>query len=58
VGTFAQLAALWHPNPEELGLQVVSALDGLQLNWLRDPHLDLVEQWRIWATNYLGGFLA
>jgi len=57
VETFAQLAALWHPNPGELGLQVVCALDGLQLNWLRDPHLDLVEQWRTWAANYLGSFL-
>jgi AcrR family transcriptional regulator len=57
VETFAQLAAPWHPAPEELSLQVVCALDGLQLNWLRDPQLDLVQQWRTWAANYLGSFL-
>jgi AcrR family transcriptional regulator len=56
VETFAQLAALWHPNPEELGLQVVSALDGLQLNWLRDPQLDLAQLWRTWAANYFSSF--
>jgi hypothetical protein len=58
VATFAELAAQWHPRPQEVALQVVCALDGLQLNWLRDPHLDLVQQWRIWAASYFQGFLA
>jgi AcrR family transcriptional regulator len=58
VATFAELAAQWHPRPQEVGLQVVCALDGLQLNWLRDPHLDLVQQWRIWAASYFQGFVA
>jgi hypothetical protein len=49
VATLAELAEGWHPNPRQLGLQTVSLLDGLQLNWLRDPRIDLVEQWQIWA---------
>jgi AcrR family transcriptional regulator len=53
VATLAELAQGWHPNPRQLGLQTVSFLDGLQLNWLRDPRIDLVEQWRIWAADVL-----
>jgi AcrR family transcriptional regulator len=57
VSAFAELAAQWHPEPEEMALQVVCALDGLQLNWLRDPQVDLVREWRVWAANYFRGFL-
>jgi AcrR family transcriptional regulator len=57
VGTFAELAARWHPRPEEMALQVLCVLDGLQLNWLREPHLDLVQQWQVWAASYFQGFL-
>ncbi|OLR92856.1 TetR family transcriptional regulator [Actinokineospora bangkokensis] len=38
-----------HPDPARLALQVVSAMDGLQVQWLRDPgdgpRCDLVAEW-------------
>lgn len=52
IDAFASLAQSWHPDPQQLGFQVLCALDGLQINWLRDPDLDLLEQWRVWAKHY------
>jgi len=54
VTILAELAGDWHPDPRRLGLQTVSFLDGLQLNWLRDPRIDLVAQWRSWAADVFG----
>ena len=36
----------WHPNPERFAIEVIAVLDGLQISWLREPHLDLFELWR------------
>ncbi|WP_341977790.1 helix-turn-helix domain-containing protein [Microbacterium sp. LWO13-1.2] len=36
----------WHPRPEEFAIEVIAILDGLQISWLREPHLDLFELWR------------
>lgn len=35
-----------HPEPTRLARQVLAAMDGIQLRWLRDlPNLSLVEEW-------------
>ncbi|MFI7708907.1 TetR/AcrR family transcriptional regulator [Nonomuraea sp. NPDC049480] len=54
IATLAERAEAWHPEPEQLALQTISVLDGLQLHWLRDPTIDLVQQWRTWAAGTLG----
>lgn len=54
IATLAELADGWHPDPDQLALQTVCFLDGLQLNWLRDPEIDMVRQWRDWAFGVLG----
>jgi AcrR family transcriptional regulator len=57
VDAISALARQWHQDPTELAIQVVSALDGLQLNWLREPSIDLVKQWSIWASHYFAAQL-
>jgi AcrR family transcriptional regulator len=43
---FVPILALEYSQPEELIGQVVSIVDGLQLNWLRDPDsFDLRDRW-------------
>lgn len=39
------LLSPWHPSPDAVALQILSAMDGLQLNWLRTPTIDLVAEW-------------
>lgn len=36
----------WHSDPDLYAVEVLGALDGLQLQWLRDPELDLFQLWR------------
>lgn len=36
----------WHPRPEDFAIEVIAILDGLQISWLREPHLDLFDLWR------------
>ncbi|KQR23835.1 hypothetical protein ASF79_00810 [Agreia sp. Leaf335] len=43
---FASSIGSWHPNPEKFAIEVIAVLDGLQISWLREPHLDLFELWR------------
>ena len=33
-------AETWHPDPDGFAIEVLSFMDGLQLNWLRDPTID------------------
>jgi AcrR family transcriptional regulator len=54
VDTLAELADVWHPEPNQLALQTVCFLDGLQLHWLRDPEIDMSHHWRAWATDAFG----
>jgi len=35
----------WAEDPEMLAVELLGRMDGLQLQWLRDPSLDLVELW-------------
>jgi AcrR family transcriptional regulator len=54
VATLAALADGWHPDPVQLALQTICVMEGLQLNWLHNPRIDMVRQWRIWAALMLG----
>ncbi|MEV6349246.1 helix-turn-helix domain-containing protein [Actinoplanes sp. NPDC051851] len=46
IATFASLAEGRVADPETLGRQVMALMDGLQIQWLRDPErLDLVAAW-------------
>lgn len=36
-----QGASPWHPDPDAFAIEVLSFMDGLQLNWLRDPTINL-----------------
>ena len=50
VSSFAQLAAPLTDRPEVLARQIVAMMDGLQVQWLRDPQgIDLVEEWQVAA---------
>lgn len=35
----------WSDDPEMLAVELLGRMDGLQLQWLRDPSLDLEELW-------------
>ena len=42
-------------DPRVLAREVLAAMDGVQLRWLRDPEgLDLVQEWERMATRLLG----
>ena len=48
---FAALARGWTPDPLSLARQVMAMMDGLQIQWLRDPETtDLVAEWRAAAS--------
>jgi AcrR family transcriptional regulator len=40
----------WHPDPASFALQYLSFIDGLQLNWLRDPSIDIRREWQTFAN--------
>ncbi|MGK9146040.1 TetR/AcrR family transcriptional regulator [Plantibacter flavus] len=46
LGALEDLASGWHAAPRAFAIEVLALLDGLQLQWLRDPTHDLVELWR------------
>ena len=39
-----QGASSWHPDPDGFAIELLSFMDGLQLNWLRDPTIDFEAQ--------------
>jgi AcrR family transcriptional regulator len=39
----------WHPQPSIVAIQLLAFLDGLQLNWLRDPTIDFLAHWETFA---------
>ncbi|HEX7740323.1 MAG TPA: helix-turn-helix domain-containing protein [Marmoricola sp.] len=45
VQLLAEVAAPWHPAPDRLATSVLAFLDGIQIQWLRDPGVDLVAAW-------------
>ena len=58
VAAIADLAREWHDDPLAVGRQVHGALDGLQINWLRDESISLVSEWNLWSRNYFHRYLA
>jgi hypothetical protein len=54
---YAALAEQLTDRPEELASQVVAMMDGLQIQWLRNPETtDLVQVWRAAAEVLFGPF--
>ena len=45
----AAILAGWHSKPDECAVQILSFMDGVQLNWLRDPSIDLLAEWNRFA---------
>ncbi|GAB3710758.1 TetR/AcrR family transcriptional regulator [Mariniluteicoccus flavus] len=52
---FAAKVVAWHADPPAAALQVIAHLDGLQLHWLRDPTIDIVDQWDAFAAHFFTG---
>ncbi|GII05611.1 TetR/AcrR family transcriptional regulator [Planobispora takensis] len=42
----------WHPRPDLAAVELLAFLDGLQLNWLRDPDIDYLAQWQSFAGRF------
>ena len=54
---FAALAEDLTPDPMSLARQVMAMMDGLQIQWLRDPETtDLVAEWQAIARKLFGSF--
>lgn len=52
-----QLAPLFvdhSPDPEGMAIEILSFMDGIQLNWLRDPEIDIWARWTAFADRCLG----
>lgn len=45
----------WHPRPGLAAVELLAFLDGLQLNWLRDPGIDYLAQWEAFADRFFAG---
>lgn len=45
----------WHPRPDAAAVELISFLDGLQLNWLREPGIDVRSQWADFADRFFLG---
>ena len=44
----------WHPRPALAAVELLAFLDGLQLNWFRDPDIDFTAQWEAFADRVYG----
>jgi AcrR family transcriptional regulator len=51
-GILTNSLLLWHPNPTAAAVELLAFLDGLQLNWLRDPTIDVSSQWDLFADRF------
>ncbi|MDL4816479.1 hypothetical protein [Actinomadura opuntiae] len=45
----------WHPRPDLAAVELLSFLDGLQHHWLRDPGIDFLAQWDLFADRFFTG---
>lgn len=50
---FSEKIFSWHSDPLGTSRQAIAHLDGLQLAWLRDPSIDIVDHWENFATRFL-----
>lgn len=53
----ARLATSWHPDPDAFAIEVLSFMDGLQLNWLRDPTIDFEARWNDFADHVFAAYV-
>lgn len=53
---FAENIFHWHPEPVVAAVQVIAALDGLQLLWLRNPSIDLAVHWESFAEVFFSPY--
>jgi AcrR family transcriptional regulator len=49
---FERYLLSWHPRPGLAAVELLSFLDGLQLHWLRDPGIDFLAQWELFADRF------
>lgn len=42
----------WHPRADIAAVELLAFLDGLQLNWLRDPTIDFLAQWDAFTERF------
>jgi hypothetical protein len=47
-----ELLLSWHRQPAAGAIELLAFLDGLQLNWLRDPTIDVAFQWDLFADRF------
>jgi AcrR family transcriptional regulator len=50
----APLLAEFGPDPEGMAVEILAFMDGIQLNWLRDPELDIWARWTAFADRCFG----
>ncbi|MFV2176757.1 TetR/AcrR family transcriptional regulator [Actinomadura sp. LOL_016] len=49
---FEHYLLAWHPRPDLAAVELLSFLDGLQTYWLRDPGIDFLAQWELFADRF------
>jgi AcrR family transcriptional regulator len=42
----------WHPFPDLAANELIGYLEGMQLQWLRDPAIDFARQWELFADRF------
>ena len=47
-----ELVLAWHPFPDLAANELIGYLEGLQLQWLRDPTIDFERQWELFADRF------
>jgi AcrR family transcriptional regulator len=52
-----QGAAVWHPDPDAFAIEMLSFMDGLQLNWLRDPTINFEAQALLFVDRLIADYL-
>ena len=50
IAAIRDAAKTCHPDPEAFAVELLSFLDGLQLNWLRDPAIDPLAAWKDFSS--------
>ncbi|QFG22227.1 TetR/AcrR family transcriptional regulator [Actinomadura sp. WMMB 499] len=49
---FERYLLAWHPRPDLAAVELLAFLDGLQSYWLRDPDIDFLAQWDLFADRF------
>jgi AcrR family transcriptional regulator len=51
ISLLAELLGGWDRPAREIAIEIHAFMDGLQLDWLRDPRIDLTAQWAAFADD-------